>query len=63
MDSSDPGIKYDTPEWTSEAGGINYYQRSRHSTLDRGSSLSYAFDGVAIWYDYLSMPYNDQLVP
>jgi len=58
VDDSSLEIKYDTVVWTHPSNDVVYYTRSCSYTQIRGSSLSYAFDGVAIWYDYLSYTYQ-----
>jgi len=56
VDDSSPEVIYHTSLWRHDFDGVSYYDRSRSFTYSYGSSLSYAFDGVAIWYD--SLPYT-----
>ena len=54
VDDSSPEVIYHDSLWQHGLDYVHYYDRSVSYTDFRGSSLSYAFDGVAIWYDYLS---------
>ena len=40
--------------WKHDSNGIYYYDKTISYTQTLGSSLSYSFNGVAIWYDYPS---------
>jgi hypothetical protein len=54
VDNSSPDIIFSSrPQWGS-ADDVQYYNRSLAFTTQTGASLSYSFDGVAIWYDYVS---------
>ena len=55
MDNTDPEITFhNDTEWTHDLEGIMDYGGSLSNTSTPGGWLSYSFDGVAIWYDYVS---------
>ena len=55
VDNSSPEITYhDQSQWVHEFNTLDYYGSSMSYTPSIGGSLSYSFDGVAIWYDYPS---------
>ena len=54
VDSSSPDIVFSTPSMWSSADDPQYYRRSLSYTTQAGASLSFSFDGVAIWYDCVS---------
>ena len=56
VDNSSPEIIYHTAKsgWVHELNSISSYNKSLSYAPFTGSSLSYSFDGVAIWYDYQS---------
>src|SRR5258706_11608279 len=56
VDNIDPAVIYDHREsqWFDGSDGIGDYGRSVSSSLTPGASLSYSFDGVAIWYECVS---------
>ena len=56
VDNSSPDIVFSTPSMWSSADDAQYYRRSLSYTTQAGASLSFSFDGVAIWYD--CVPYT-----
>ena len=53
VDNTDPAIIYNSKSlWLDFSDGIRDYRRSVSYTNTNGASLSYSFDGDAIWYDY-----------
>ena len=55
MDNFSPEITYNNvSSWTHESNDVFSYLKSYSFTQTIGSSLSYSFNGVAIWYDYPS---------
>ena len=55
VDNTDPAIIYhDKSQWLESSDGVRDYRRSVSYTTAQGASLSYSFDGVAIWYDCVS---------
>ena len=53
VDNTDPAIIYNSKSlWLDFSDGIRDYRRSVSYTNTKGASLSYSFDGDAIWYDY-----------
>jgi len=55
VDNIDPAITYNTDsQWFKYSDGVSDYGRSVSSTFTPGASLSFSFDGVAIWYDCVS---------
>ena len=53
VDDSSPDIIYHDKSWLTSFNHLNNYDSSVSATSLTGGSLSYSFDGVAIWYDYL----------
>ena len=52
VDDSSPDIIYhNESQWIRESDALYYYNSGMSYTNITGSSLSYSFDGVAIWYD------------
>ena len=52
VDNDDPAIIYNNKSlWIDSSDGIRDYRRSVSYTDTKGASLSYSFDGDAIWYD------------
>ena len=58
VDNSSPDIVFSTPSMWSSFDDASYYRRSLSSTTQAGASLSFSFDGVAIWYDCVPYTYN-----
>ena len=55
VDNTDPAIIYHNKSlWFDYSDGLRDYRRSVSYTSTNGASLSYSFDGVAIWYDFVS---------
>ena len=54
VDNYSPDIVYSTPSMWSSVHDAQYYRESLSHTTQPGASLSFSFDGVAIWYDYIS---------
>ena len=55
VDNTDPSIIYhNKSQWRDYSDGIRDYRRSVSYTNINGASLSYTFDGEAIWYDCIS---------
>ena len=55
VDNIDPAIIYhNESQWLKYSNGVRDYGRSLSITWTPGASLSFSFDGVAIWYDYVS---------
>jgi len=54
VDNSSPEITYHTSSWEHDFDRLDYYYNGMLFTGAAGSNLSYSFNGVAIWYDYLS---------
>ena len=54
VDNSSPEIIYHTSSWGHSSNLEHYYNKTLSSVTIIGASLSYSFDGVAIWYDYRS---------
>jgi len=55
VDNIDPAIIYhNESQWTKYSDGVHDYGSSASSTFTPGASLSFSFDGVAIWYDWVS---------
>ena len=55
VDNTDPAIIYhNKSQWVEYSDGIRDYRRSVSYTNIIGASLSYSFDGEAIWYDCVS---------
>ena len=55
VDNTDPAIIYNTDStWSKDSDDISSYARSVSTTFIRGASLSFSFDGVALWYDCAS---------
>ena len=54
VDNSSPDIVYTVPSMWSLPTNVVFYGRSMAHTNQPGASLSFSFDGVAIWYDRVS---------
>ena len=54
MDDSSPTITpNNASQWRHDAANVGCYTESLSYTDTAGASLSYTFNGVAIWYDYV----------
>lgn len=51
VDNSSPDIVYSNPSQWGNVDNVQFYRRSLSNTNTAGASLSYSFNGVAIWYD------------
>lgn len=58
VDNSSPDIIFSNPSLWGSANNVQYYRRSLSYTTQAGASLNFSFDGVAIWYDFVSYTYN-----
>ena len=54
VDNTSPYVVFSDPSMWSSASYSPNYNRSLSYTTKAGASLSFSFDGVAIWYDYIS---------
>ena len=54
VDNFSPDIVYSTPSMWYRVHDVRYYRKSLSYTIQPGASLSFTFDGVAIWYDCVS---------
>ena len=55
VDNTDPAVIYhNKSQWLDYSDGVRDYRRSVSCTRTNGASLSYSFDGDAIWYDCVS---------
>ena len=55
VDNTSPDIFFSKPSiWSRASDNTQYYKRSSSYTTQAGASLSFSFDGVAIWYDRVS---------
>jgi len=50
VDNSSPDVVFSNPSQWGSADNVQYYRRSLSFTTQAGASLSYSFEGVAIWY-------------
>ena len=54
VDDSSPDIIYhNESNWSRKIDSLRYYDSGISLVWIPGTSLSYSFDGVAIWYSYL----------
>ena len=61
VDSPSPDVVFSNPSmWESFNDTVLYYNGSLSFTNQLGASVSFSFDGVAIWYDFLSYTQNVQ---
>lgn len=51
VDNTSPDIVYSNPSQWGNVDNVQFYRRSLSNTNTAGASLSYSFNGVAIWYD------------
>ena len=62
VDSTSPEIFFSNPSdptvWNSISSSPQHYRSSLWYTTRPGASLSFSFDGVAIWYDCVPYNYN-----
>ena len=50
VDNSSPDVVFSNPSMWSSADDAQYYRKSLAFTAKAGASLSFSFEGVAIWY-------------
>ena len=58
VDNSSPDIVYSTSSMWSSVHDAQSHRESLSYTTQPGATLSFSFDGVAIWYDCVSYTYN-----
>ena len=58
VDSSSPDIVFSNASQWSIYSTSRCYRKSMSRTNETGASLSYSFNGVAIWYDCVSYTWN-----
>ena len=58
MDNSSPDVVLSDPSMWSGIDSAQYYRRSLWYTNQAGASLSFTFDGIAIWYECVSYTHN-----
>ena len=58
VDNSNPDIILSNASQWSSSNGVEYYRGSALTAIQAGASLSFSFDGVAIWYDCVSYTQN-----
>ena len=65
VDNTSPDIVYSNPSQWGNADNVQYYRRSLSYTNTAGASLSYSFDGIAIWYYCVSINLGraERLIP
>jgi hypothetical protein len=54
VDNSSPDIVLPNPSQWNRVNSVQYFRQGALYTNQAGASLSYSFDGVAIWYDCIS---------
>lgn len=50
VDNTSPDVVYSNSSQWGNPDNVQFYRRSLSNTNTAGASLSYSFDGVAIWY-------------
>ena len=58
VDNSSPDIVFSNASQWSSSNGVEYYRGSALTAIQAGASLSFSFDGIAIWYDCISYTQN-----
>ena len=54
VDDTSPDVVFSDPAMWQSHSDTRYYNQSASHTTQAGASLSFSFDGVAIWYDCVS---------
>lgn len=54
VDNNSPDIVFSDPSQWRRVDSVQYYRQGLSYTNVAGASLTYTFDGVAIWYDCVS---------
>ena len=54
VDNTSPDVVFSDPSMWYSHSDTRYYNGSASQTTQAGASLTFSFDGVAIWYDCVS---------